>query len=173
MNKWKCQKFLMQEYIPVGCIPSAAAVVSPAMHVPCHTCLPCHAHPRHTSLPTMHASPAMHTPYHACPLPHNPPAMHAPCHTSPLPCMPPATHAPCHTWPPALHSPHQASPPVDRILDRRLWKHYLSGTTVADGNNLTRQTELWRPGKRTLNSENNKSLEVGRWFWIKQHQSRQ
>ena len=26
-------------------------------------------------------------------------------------------------------------PPVDRILDARLWKHYLSATTVADGNN--------------------------------------
>ena len=25
-------------------------------------------------------------------------------------------------------------PPVERILDTRLWKHYLSATTVADGN---------------------------------------
>ena len=28
------------------------------------------------------------------------------------------------------------SPSVDRNLDTRLWKHYLSATTVADGNNL-------------------------------------
>ena len=62
---------------------------------------------------------------HACPLPHMPPchawpryahpfAMHAPL----LPCMPPfVTHAlPCGQ------------------NDRCLWKHYLSATTVADGN---------------------------------------
>ena len=122
MNKWKCQKFLMQEYIPVGCIPSAATVVSLAMHAP-----------HHTSLPVMHAYPAMHTPCHAlppetqapchtCPLPHKPPAMHAPCHTSPLPHMPPATHAPCHTCPPChAFPPPGILPPVDRLLDRCLW----------------------------------------------------
>ena len=29
----------------------------------------------------------------------------------------------------------EADPPVDRILDTRLWKHYLSATSFADGNN--------------------------------------
>ena len=29
----------------------------------------------------------------------------------------------------------QVHPPVDRILDTRLWKHYLSATSFADGNN--------------------------------------
>ena len=83
---------------------------------------------------------------HACPMPHipltmhMPPAMHAlpPCML--LPCMPP-THAPCHTCPPSHMPPSpmplatHAHPLVDRILDTRLWKHYLSATTVADGNN--------------------------------------
>ena len=67
-----------------------------------------------------------HLSYHARtrPLPHMPLAMHAP------PAMhAPTTHAPCHACPPATHVP-----PLDRILDTRLWKHYLSATTVADGN---------------------------------------
>ena len=38
--------------------------------------------------------------------------MHAPCHNAP------------HT-PPAMHAP-----PVDRILDTRLWKHYLAATSL-------------------------------------------
>ena len=32
--------------------------------------------------------------------------------------------------------PRQTPHPVDRILDTRLWKHFLSATTVADGNKL-------------------------------------
>ena len=63
-----------QECIPVGCVPSAAVAISPAMH--------------------------------------------APPNTRPLSCMPPAIHVP---------------PPVDRILNTHLWKHYLSATAVADG----------------------------------------
>ena len=31
--------------------------------------------------------------------------------------------------------PEGLHPPMDRILDTRLWKHYLSATTVADGKN--------------------------------------
>ena len=34
-------------------------------------------------------------------------------------------------------------PPVDKILDTRLWKHYLSATTVADDNNC------WKNSKKT------------------------
>ena len=96
------QTFNKQECIQVGCVPQAAAAISPAMHAcPLPHMSPCHACP-----PVMHASPAMHAPchahpYHACPLPcmplpcmppmpHKPP----PCHVHPLACMPPATHAP-------------------------------------------------------------------------------
>ena len=67
-----------QECIPVGCVPSAAVAISPAMH--------------------------------------------APPNTRPLSCMPPAIHVP---------------PPVDRILNTHLWKHYLSATAVADGKKMT------------------------------------
>ena len=59
-----------QENIPVGCVPSAAVAVSPAMHAPYH------AHP----LPHMYPLPCM-PPSHACP-----PVMHAP-----QSCMPPPT----------------------------------------------------------------------------------
>ena len=41
---------------------------------------------------------------------------------TPPPCMPPAMHASCHAHPPGQN-------------DRHLWKHSLSATTVADGNN--------------------------------------
>ena len=104
----------------------------PRMHssrihtVRCSGRLSCHAHPL-----------AMHTPScHA----HPPPAMHAPAIHAPT------MHAPCHTHPPAMHAPHHAHPlpctppPVDRIFDTRLWKHYLSATTVADDNN----TFIWK-----------------------------
>ena len=49
--------------------------------------------------------------------------------------IPPTTHSP-----PPTHMP--AHPPLDRILDTRLWKHYLSATTVADGNNSKHRTEV-------------------------------
>ena len=114
--------FLKQECIPVGCVPSAAVAVSPAMHAPmpcmtpsplphippathspCHA--PCHAFPLPWT-PLCHAhTPAMHAPMPCTPLalPHIPPAM-----DTPLPCMPP-----CHTCPP-LHIPHNGQ------NDRRL-----------------------------------------------------
>ena len=85
----------------------------------CHAAPHCHAYPPATHAPTMHPPPCM-------PPPCSPPATHAP----PPPCM--AT-LPC-MLPLAMHPPH-ACPPVDRILDTRLWKHYLPATTVADGNN--------------------------------------
>ena len=93
-------------------------------HLSCHTCLlPC-------------IPPVMHTPHHAHPC-------HIPHHTHPLPCMPPchahpATHAHCHAH------PHHAHPPVDRILDTCLWKHYLSATIVADGNNFKTGVYLYQ-----------------------------
>ena len=48
----------------------------------------------------------------------------------------------CHNPPPAQcwNTPPRPvhagiyPPPVDKILDTRLWKHYLSATTVTDGN---------------------------------------
>ena len=56
-----------------------------------------------------------------------------------LPCSPPTTHAPCHAHPlPHMHVPQPRTPPptVDRRNDTCLWKHYLSATTVADGNKI-------------------------------------
>ena len=85
-------------------------VVSPAMHAPLQ-CKPS----------------ATYTPCHACP-----PAMYAPCHACPLPlpCM-----FTCHTCPPAMHATSiQTPPPVNRMTDRQVWKHYLSATSFADGN---------------------------------------
>ena len=58
--------------------------------------------------------------------------MHAPCRACPLPCMPLAIYAPCHA-PPGTHAPCHARPPCEQN-NRRLWKHSLSATTVADGN---------------------------------------
>ena len=87
---------VLQECIPVGCVPSAAVAISPATHTP----------------------PAMHAPCHACPLPHmppyhtHPPVMHALCHTH-LPTM----HAPLPHTPPCHACPLHHTPPVDRILD--------------------------------------------------------
>ena len=85
----------------------------------CSGRLSCPAHPLLWCMP-----PAMTCPsYHA-----SPPATHIPCHA----CPPPTTHKislATHA-PPAMHPP----PPVDRRNDTRLWKHYFSVTTVADGN---------------------------------------
>ena len=65
---------------------------SSRMHtVLCSGCLSCHAQPRHTRPPAMHA-PVTYTP-----------ATHAP-----LPCMPP-----CHAHPSVMHAP-----PMNRITDR-------------------------------------------------------
>ena len=49
--------------------------------------------------------------------------------------------APVHA---GIHTP---PPSVDRILDTRLWKHYLSATTVADGKEKVEKKEdsfFWR-----------------------------
>ena len=73
LEEWK--KRLIQECIPVGCVPSAAVAVSPATSTP--LCCAC--------------PPTMHAPCHACPLPYMlPPTVHAP-----LPCMPPPCTPPC------------------------------------------------------------------------------
>ena len=88
---------------------------------PSHACFSCHTRPLAA---------------HVLPLPHTPHAMHIP-----LPHMPP-----CHAYLPATHAYHACPQPhlpltthtpMDRILDTRLWKHYLPATTVADGNNRT------------------------------------
>ena len=76
----------------------------PAMHAP----LPC-------------TPPAMHTLCHTCP-----PIMHTPCYVHPLSCTPPAMHAPS----PAMHAPLPHMPPLDKILDTRLWKYYLAETSL-------------------------------------------
>ena len=109
--KISCKK----EYIPVGCVPSTAVAVSPAMHAPCHTCPPpCHTcHAMHASVPHIPPPhppllPSMppfttHAPFtmHACPFHHTcPPSLcvpppfttHTPLHNAsvpPLPCLPP------------------------------------------------------------------------------------
>ena len=114
-----------QECIPVGCIPSAAVAVSPAMYAPphmppamhatCYACSPCHA-----CSPPAHAPPATHAPCHACPL-----LCMAPCHIHPLPCMHPATHTP----------PLPRSPPSPWTELQTLVKTLPFPTTVADGGN--------------------------------------
>ena len=114
---------------PLPCTPPATCAL-------CHAC-PCHA----CLLPHM-PLPAMHAPCHAClpamhaPLLHTPPATHAPCHVHlHLPCIPPNMHTPlCHTC------PHHACPPVNIILDTCLWKHYLSATSFADSNKQMKQS---------------------------------
>ena len=73
---------LKQECIPAGYLLSAAVVISPATHAPCHPC------------PLLPCTPLSH---HAHPL--------------------------CHA---CSHCGQN---------DRRLWKHYLSATTVGDDNN--------------------------------------
>ena len=92
----------------------ATKMHSSRMHTDrCSGCLSCHAHPL----------PHMPPPCHACP----PPAMHTALpHRAPF-----AMHTSlCHTCPP-LPCTHHGQ------IERRLWKHYLSATTVettvADG----------------------------------------
>ena len=110
------------------CMPPPLPHMPPLPHTPPSSCMPPldHAHLR-----AMHTSPLPHT--------HTHPAMH----TS-LPCMSLAMRAHhCHTCPPPL--PHMPPLTMHAFLprmspcgqnDRRLWKHYLSPTTVADGKNL-------------------------------------
>ena len=126
----------------------------------CHACSPNQTHPLPCippvmHAPTMHAPPAMHaplpymslscmTPCHACP-----PATHICHHTCPPPCKPPAMYTPnCHTCPSATHAPHGQN-------DRGLWKHYLSATTVADGNNFN--------GIERMNTICNVDFRKGYW----------
>ena len=149
--------FSEQECIPVGCVLSAALVISsathasplpchtcpPAMHAPCHTCPPAthaplpHMPPSHTYPPATHASPATHAPTTHAP-------MHAPWpHMPPLPCTPPAMHAPPHHTcpPPHMHTPPSHAHP-SAMHNPPPWtewqtgvKHYLSATSFADSNN--------------------------------------
>ena len=86
--------------------------------------LPC-TPPWHTNHPAIHAPPAMHAPS---------------CHAHSSPCIPLFTmHAPlCHACPPLPHMPPGQS-------DRRLWKHYLSATTVADGKNFINSKKFLPP----------------------------
>ena len=64
-----------QECIPVGCVPSAAVAISPAMHAPCYTCpLPHITLPLPCTLPPPCMAP---TPFHACHPPCTPNATHA------------------------------------------------------------------------------------------------
>ena len=94
---------------------------SSRMHtVRCSGLLSCHTHPL-----------VMHAPCHACPLPSTSPAMH------PLPPL-----SPC-TPPFAMHAP----PPW---TDRRLWKHYLSTTTVADGKYIRTHWSRFRSRSCTM-----------------------
>ena len=74
---------------------------------------------------TIHCS--GHLSCYACPLTTPPP---------PLPCMPP-----CHARPPPLPCTSPATH-VPMSTDRRLWKHYFSATTVADGNDGTNGHEV-------------------------------
>ena len=117
-----------QECIPVGCVPSTAVAISPAMY----TCPPCHARPlSHMPPSAMHVS-AMHTSIMHAPLPCTPSSLHVP-----LPRMPPAMHAPSathttlpcmpshHVWPlphmppSAIHTPlPRTSSPVNTITNR-------------------------------------------------------
>ena len=104
-------------------------------HLSCDACPSLATHP-----------PATHDPPPCRPPPHMPPAMQAPHYACPpLPCMPPLPWTPSPCTPPfatapfTTHAPplHYAWPPVDRRDDTRLWKYYLSATTVADDNDCT------------------------------------
>ena len=46
-----------------------------------------------------------------------------------------------------------ACPPVDRILDTRLWKHYLSATSFADG-------EKFEKACHSHNTQTTKALKI-------------
>ena len=82
---------------------------------------------------------------HACPLPCTPPChacppvTHVPCHANPhhacpLPCIPL-----CHTCPPATHAPQcipqlpPCMPPMNRMTDRPVEKHYLPAAWFTGG----------------------------------------
>ena len=97
------------------------------------------------------------------------PAMHGPLRCTPLPCMPPPLSpppphkSPCHTCP-----PHYACqpPPVDIILDTRLWKHYLSATLFAEGkNSMIPSSGIGLPLWEILNSPLKFDREI-RVFWF-------
>ena len=101
---------------PTMCMPPCHACPPPCMP-PCHTCWPHHAHtPLCMPACQMHSLPCM------------------------TPTMSPCFACPCHAHtPPAMHTP----PPVNRILDTRLWKHYLFPTTVADGKSVTKSSSSY------------------------------
>ena len=83
----------------------------------------------HAPLPQMPSSPTMHTSRHEAPQP---------------PHMPPLPRTP----PPNI--------PPDRILDTRLWKHYLSATLFADGKMF----------KDVLRTEIPASTSTRRWLYL-------
>ena len=94
---------LIQECIPVGCVPPAhwPYLIASAPPQTCHVCSPtCHACP-----------PATRT----SPLPHPPPST---MHAQPLPYT-----LPCHACPPCHAHPPLCMPPL--WTDRHLWKHNL------------------------------------------------
>ena len=107
---------LIQECIPVGCVPpTAIPFLLPctplAMHSPPPPCMPsCHACP----LPCM-------PPCHSC----------TPSHAHPLPCMPPAS------MPPATHAPLPCMPPNS---GQNSWHMFVKtlpcSNFVAGGNNM-------------------------------------
>ena len=102
---------------PGGCLPRGVS----AWGV-CHTLYPLHA--------GIHTPPAQlmlgYTTPHPVHVGIHPTPVHAGIHT---PCP---VHAGIHT--PAQWMLGYTPPPVDRILDTHLWKHYLSASSFADGN---------------------------------------
>ena len=120
-------------------------------HLSCHTfpppCTPPTTHaPLPCMFPLLHTLPAIHTPCHTCPLHHAPPLPY----TSPL----------CHTCPPpphmapfTMHAPHGQN-------DRCLWNHYLSVTTVADGNDAEISVRQFRLEKLLMAYESQGSTRM-------------
>ena len=53
-------------------------------------------------------------------------------------------------------------PPVDRILDTRWWKHYLSATSFADGNK--RKYEIFAPTSNLI-TQREVFFRRGEWFF--------
>ena len=104
LNKMHCLKTTeQQECIPVGCVPSAAVAARgclPGRDVWPGGCLPMGVSA------SVYTDAGIHTPL-------------------------PGRHSP-GVWPGGMCIPActEAHPPVDRILDTRLWKHYLSATTL-------------------------------------------
>ena len=125
---------------------STAVVISPAIHASSTMHAPlCHAPSPFPTLPCMPPLPCMPS------LPHTPPfATHIP----PLPHMPPSPCTPpCHACP--------------LTTDRCLWKHYLSATTVVDGNNRNPKRKLhltWHEFRHSWNFWNPQNHSLFKWY---------